>query len=88
MAVMHLSQLTIPTPEPYDKQAAQKQIENLCYVLLQLLVLGKAAGVVIDDQRLPAIKAAIDGISITGGSAADLTTVNAQLTLIAEALQP
>jgi hypothetical protein len=86
MAVINLANLTIPTPQPYDKKEPQQQMENLCYVLLQLFVLGKAAGVVLDDQRLLAITTAINGISLTGGSAADLTTVNAQLTALVEAV--
>jgi hypothetical protein len=84
MATIALNQLTIPTPEPYSKNEPSKQLENLCYVFLQILVIGKANGVILDDQRLPAIKTAIDGITLTGG-VPDLTTVNAQLTNLAEA---
>lgn len=86
MATIHLSQLTIPTPEPYLKGEPSRQLENLCYVLLQMLVLAKANGVVFDDQHLPAIKTAIQGLTLTGGTA-DLTTINAKLTALAEAFQ-
>lgn len=84
MATINLSSLTIPTPEPYQKSNSTQQLENLCYILLQLLVIGKAQGLTLDDQRLPAITTAIQGITLTGGTA-DLTTVNAKLTALAEA---
>lgn len=84
MATIALSQLTIPMPEPYQKNDASKQLENLCYVLLQMLVIGKANGAILDDQRLPNIKTAIQGMSLTV-TPADLSTMNAQLTALAEA---
>jgi hypothetical protein len=84
MATIAFSSLTIPTPEPYSKNEPSKQLENLCYVLLQMLALGKTNGVVLDDQRLPAIKTAIQGIGLTV-NAPDLSTINTQLTALAEA---
>jgi hypothetical protein len=37
-----LSAVTIPTPAPYDEADPFKQIENLCYVILQILTVAKA----------------------------------------------
>jgi len=86
MATILLSQLTIPTPEPYQKNEPTKQLENVCYVLLQMLVIGKTSGMILDDQRLPAIKTAIQNLSLTVNPA-DLTTINQQLTALAEAFE-
>lgn len=38
------SSLTIPTPEPYDKQSPTKQQENYYYVMNQILAQMKANG--------------------------------------------
>jgi hypothetical protein len=40
--MIQFSALTVPTPEPYDKQTSTKQFENLCYVLLQVAAQMKA----------------------------------------------
>jgi hypothetical protein len=85
MANINFATLTIPTPEPYTKSESTRNVENVCYVLLQMFIQGKANGVVLNDQRLIDIKTAIQGISLSVG-AADLTTINAELTAIAEAL--
>jgi hypothetical protein len=39
-----LTNITIPTPEPYDKQNSAKQQENYYYVYLQLLQVAKTNG--------------------------------------------
>lgn len=39
-----LTNITIPTPEPFDKQAATRNQENYYYVYLQLLQAAKTAG--------------------------------------------
>lgn len=59
MASVNLSAITVPTPEPYDDKDPQRQAENLCYVLNQLLAAGKAAGWAIPDPAdvLAAIEA-------------------------------
>jgi hypothetical protein len=36
-----LTTVTIPTPEPYDASNPDKQRENLCYVVLQILLAAK-----------------------------------------------
>jgi hypothetical protein len=84
MATVNFTNLTIPTPQPYDKNDGQRQQENFFYVLNQLLVLMKAAGFQLNDVDLSNIKTAIQGITLTGG-VPDLTTVNAKLTILAEA---
>lgn len=40
--MVNLSRITIPTPQPYSPQAPCQQLENACYVLLQILTLAKA----------------------------------------------
>jgi hypothetical protein len=65
MATINFTTLTIPTPEPYYNKDPQKQLENLCYVLLQLCQLAKNAGVSLNDQDLPNIKTAIQNLSFT-----------------------
>lgn len=50
MADISLSNLTAPTPEPYDRTQPEKQRENLAYVLLQVFSLAKDAGFVIPDK--------------------------------------
>lgn len=73
MATINLSILTIPTPEPYDAAHPTRQWENLCFVFLQGLWQAKQAEWAESD--------AVSG----GGGSVDLTTVNAQLTTLAEA---
>jgi hypothetical protein len=50
MAEFGLTQLTIPTPQPYDAKDPTRQLENLCYVALQMLSFAKAAGFVVRDN--------------------------------------
>lgn len=42
--MISLETTTIPTPQPYDAAAPHQQVENLCYVLLQILDQAKANG--------------------------------------------
>lgn len=65
MAEITFASLTIPTPQPYDNKDTQRQLENVCYVVLQMCQQAKTAGVVIDDQRLAAIATAINGLSLS-----------------------
>jgi hypothetical protein len=44
MVMVSLTTITIPTPQPYDSKDSQRQIENLCYVLLQIFSQAKATG--------------------------------------------
>jgi hypothetical protein len=50
--LVDLSQLTIPTPEPFDKSQPERQRENLAYVAMQVLDLFKQAGVQISSRGL------------------------------------
>jgi hypothetical protein len=49
MADFTLSAVTIPTPEPYDDKDPQRQLENLAFVLLQMIQQAKTAGFVFSD---------------------------------------
>jgi len=49
-AIVDLTQLTIPTPEPFDKTQPERQRENLAYVGMQILSLFKQAGVTISSK--------------------------------------
>jgi hypothetical protein len=51
MSTFNLSAVTIPTPEPYDKKDPQKQLENLSYVLLQIISTAKLAGFTFNDAQ-------------------------------------
>jgi hypothetical protein len=92
MATINLSQLTIPTPQPYDKKDEQCQQENFFYVLNQLLVLMKVAGFQVNDTNLPNIKTAIQGIGLTvnppdlSAMTQQITTVNLKLDGLTEKL--
>lgn len=50
MAEFNLTQVTVPTPQPYDANDPTRQVENLCYVALQLLALAKDAEFVVRDN--------------------------------------
>lgn len=52
MSTFDLSQVTIPTPQPYDNKDANKQRENLCYVLLQVVSQAKQAGFTLTDTQV------------------------------------
>ena len=51
MAEFNLTQITIPTPQPYEKNNDNRQRENLCYVLLQMLAQAKSAGFVFREYQ-------------------------------------
>jgi hypothetical protein len=64
---LDFSQLTIPTPEPYDGGAKDKQRENLAYVVLQLIALAKQSGVKLtytDVDTPPTTGLRLDGIEL------------------------
>jgi NTP pyrophosphatase (non-canonical NTP hydrolase) len=45
MTTIDLSTVTIPAADEYDEAAPQKNLENLAYVLLQVLTIAKTAGI-------------------------------------------
>lgn len=45
MTTIDLSTVTIPAADEYDEAAPQKNLENLAYVLLQVLTIAKTADV-------------------------------------------
>jgi hypothetical protein len=51
MATVPLSSITIPRHGEYDSNSPQINLENLCYVILQILEDGQAAGWMIPDPR-------------------------------------
>jgi hypothetical protein len=65
MATIALNQLTIPTPEPYSKNEPSKQLENVCYVLLQILIVGKVNGVIftVNPPDLDTINAQLTALA-------------------------
>jgi len=70
MAEFTLSAITIPTPVPYDEKDPTRQIENLAYVLLQVVQTVQGAGFKFGDVDKATkdgvdIKTAIDGVSVT-----------------------
>ena len=65
MATITFSTLTIPTPQPYDNKNSSRNLEDMCYVILQILQQAKTAGVVISDQGLAAITTAIGNLSLS-----------------------
>jgi hypothetical protein len=79
MAEMTLSGVTFPTPAPYDEKDPTKQLENLCYVMIQVLQSFQSAGFKFGDIDKATkdgtdIKTAIDGVSVTV-SPTDLTAL-------------
>jgi hypothetical protein len=83
MAEMTLSGVTFPAPAPYNDKDPTKQLENLCYVLLQVLHIAQGAGFKFGDvDKLTKngldIKTAIDGISLSV-SPTDLTDLIAAI---------
>lgn len=46
--MLTLTDITIPTPAPYDADEPLKQLENLCYVVLQVLQKFQAAETDVD----------------------------------------
>jgi len=70
MAEVTLGGVTIPTPAPYDDKKPTKQLENLCYVLLQVVQSVQSAGFKFGDidnatKDGTDIKTAINGISLS-----------------------
>ena len=59
MATLDLSTITIPTPEAFDEDNPTQEMENLCYVILQVLAKAKSQGIVFDDQQFPDLISAI-----------------------------
>ena len=51
MSTFNLSQVTIPTPQPYNNKENNQQRENLCYVLLQAIGQAKQAGFTFADTQ-------------------------------------
>lgn len=90
MATMSFANLTVPTPQPYDRNDANRQQEGFFYALNQMLALMKAAGFQVNDVDLPNITTAIRGIGLTvnppdlSALTQQLTTVNAKLDHLAE----
>lgn len=62
MAEFGLTQLTIPTPQPYDDKDPTQQLENLCYVALQLLGLAKSAGFVVRENQATVLDVSLAGV--------------------------
>lgn len=58
------STLTIDPPAPYTKQDPTAQLENLCYVALQVLQQFKAAGATLDIDLAPVV----GELAFTGGT--------------------
>lgn len=52
MSTFNLTAVTIPTPQPYDDKDPQRQIENLSYVVLQILSQAKLAGFTFNDAQV------------------------------------
>jgi hypothetical protein len=59
--MISLSGITIPTPQPYDKNDSNRQRENYYYVLNQILAAAKAA----NDNDPFGLLAAIEGSAST-----------------------
>jgi hypothetical protein len=51
MSTFNLTPVTIPTPQPYDDKDPTRQLENLSYVLLQMLDQAKTAGFTFSDAQ-------------------------------------
>jgi hypothetical protein len=84
MAEMTLSGVTFPTPAPYDSKDPNKQRENLCYVLLQVLQSFQSAGFKFGDVD----KATKDGVDIkTAITNLSLSVPPADMTAIVQALK-
>jgi pyruvate/oxaloacetate carboxyltransferase len=84
MAEMTLSGVTIPTPAPYDAKDSTKQLENLCYVLLQVVQVVQGAGFKFGDVD----KATKDGVDIkTAITNLSLSVPPADMTAIVQALK-
>jgi hypothetical protein len=52
MSTFNLSAVTIPTPQPYDDKEPTQQLENLSYVLLQIIEQAKASGFTFNDAQV------------------------------------
>jgi len=86
MATISFANIDVPTPNPYSKSDPNAQQENFHYVLLQLCQLAKNAGITLNDQRLPELKTAIEGIGLTVNPA-DLSTINEKLIDLADSFK-
>ena len=62
MAEFGLTQVTIPTPQPYDDKDENRQRENLCYVALQMLSQAKQAGFVFQDSQTAVMNVNLEGV--------------------------
>lgn len=62
MATIDLSLLTIPIPEPYDKNTPTKQQENFFYIVNQILDLMKQESFTIFDSQEPNVNISTAGI--------------------------
>jgi hypothetical protein len=51
MSNVNLSQVTLPTPQPYDRNDSNRQQENFFYVINQILALGKQANWQVPDLQ-------------------------------------
>ena len=79
MAEFTLGSITIPTPQPYDKQDSNRNTENFYYAMLQVLQTIKSAGFKFGDVDNATkdgtdLKTAINGISLSV-SPTDMTAV-------------
>jgi hypothetical protein len=84
MAELTLSGVAFPTPAPYDSKDPTKQLENLCYVLLQVLQAVQGAGFKFGDID----KATKDGTDIkTAITNLSLSVPPADMTAIVQALK-
>ncbi len=62
MAEFGLTQLTIPTPQPYNDKKPTQQLENLCYVALQMIAQAKQAGFVIRENQATVLDVNLTGV--------------------------
>jgi len=62
MAEYSMAAVTVPTPEPYDDKDPTQQLENVCYVLLQMLSLAKNAGFTVQDSQSATMNVNLEGV--------------------------
>lgn len=57
-----LTNITIPTPQPYDKNDSNRQRENYYYVMLQLLGVAKTNGETVSFNPSSSLSVDVDAI--------------------------